>query len=171
MAAAAAVLAVAACANLTPPTTQVQTPAPTARAPTASPNGNWTESLSFTGDVKGTMYQVVVGDASTRSECTGRNSRYGGAWASTLYGTVDQDVYGLLVTVRPYRGPGIYQAPAVSVQVSKPDGSAVWETSADDPATFVVASDEESGTLQATLTDLNSNVTKLRLSGRWSCVT
>ena len=47
----------------------------------------------------------------------------------------------------------------------------MWETSADDPATFVVASDEESGTLQATLTDLNSNVTKLRLSGRWSCVT
>ena len=101
MAAAAAVVAVAACANPTPPTTEVQTPVPTAQAPTASPNGNWTESLSFTGDVRGTMYQVVVGDASTRSECTGRNSRYGGAWASTLYGTVDQDVYGLLVTVRP----------------------------------------------------------------------
>jgi len=170
-AATAVLLTVAACANFASHGTGVQSPAPTAAAATASPNAAWTESLTFTGDVKGTMYQVVVGDAATRSECTGRNSRYGGAWASTLYGTVDQDVYGLLVTVRPYRGPGIYQAPAVSVQVSKPDGSAVWETSADDPATFLVASDEESGTLQATLTDLNSNATKLRLSGRWSCVT
>lgn len=117
------------------------------------------------------MYQVVVGDAAIRSECTGRNSRYGGAWASTLYGTVGKDVYGVLVTVRPYAGPGSYRIPAVSVQVSKPDGSAVWQTSSADTATFVVGSDEESGTLQATLTDLNSNTTKLRLSGRWSCVT
>ena len=73
--------------------------------------------------------------------------------------------------MRPYGGPGSYRAPVVSVQVSKPDGSAVWETSAGDSAMFVVGSDEESGTLQATLTDLNSNTTKLRLSGRWSCVT
>jgi len=160
-----------ACANFAVPATNVPSPAPSAPTATSSPRANWAESLTFTGDVKGTMYQVVVGDAATRSECTGRNSRYGGAWASTLYGTVGQDVYGLVVTVRPYGGPGSYRAPVVSVQVSKPDGSAVWETSAGDSATFVVGSDEESGTLQATLTDLNSNTTKLRLSGRWSCVT
>ena len=170
-AAVTALLTAAGCANFAMPGTDVQAPAPTPQAATASPNANWAESLTFTGDVKGTMYGVVEGDLATRSECTGRNSRYGGAWASTLYGTVDQDVYGLLVTVRPYRGPGAYRAPDVSVQVSKPDGSAVWRTSAGDSATFVVASDEESGTLQATLTDLNGNETKLRLSGRWSCVT
>jgi len=154
--------------------------APTAEAPAASPSAsttigaakvNWAQALSFSGDVRGTMFQVIVGDPATHSECTGRNSSYGGAWASTLYGTVGKDVYGVLVTVRPYVGPGSYRVPAVSVQVSRPDGSAIWQTSAGDTATFVVGPDEESGTLQATLTDLDTNTTKLRLSGRWSCVT
>ncbi len=117
------------------------------------------------------MQQVVAGDASMRSECSGRQSRYAGAWASMLYGPVGPDVYGVLVTVRPYRGPGSYRAPAVVVQVSRPNSTAVWQTSGSDQATFVVGADEEAGTVQATLTDLNSNTTKLRLSGRWSCQT
>jgi len=160
-----------ACANFTTPAAKRPAPSPSASTATAAAKPNWAQALTFNGDVKGTMYQVVVGDAAIRSECTGRNSSYGGAWASTLYGTVGKEVYGVLVTVRPYVGPGSYRVPAVSVQVSKPDGSAIWQTSGGDPATFVVGSDEESGTLQATLTDLNSNATKLRLSGRWSCVT
>lgn len=162
----------AACTNFAPPAAHAPAASPSASAAaTTAPQLNWAEALSFSGDVKGTMYQVVVGDQGTRSECTGRNSRYGGAWASTLYGTVGKEVYGVLVTVRPYAGPGSYRVPVLSVQVSRPDGSAVWQTSGGDTATFVVGSDEESGTLQATLTDLNSNTTKLRLSGRWSCVT
>ena len=162
----------AACTNFAPPATHAPAASPSASAAaTTAPQLNWAEALSFSGDVKGTMYQVVVGDQGTRSECTGRNSRYGGAWASTLYGTVGKEVYGVLVTVRPYAGPGSYRVPVLSVQVSRPDGSGVWQTSGGDTATFVVGSDEESGTLQATLTDLNSNTTKLRLSGRWSCVT
>jgi len=161
----------AACTNFAAPAAHAPAASPSASASASPPQPNWAEALSFSGDVKGTMYQVVVGDAAIRSECTGRNSRYGGAWASTLYGTVGKDVYGVLVTVRPYAGPGSYRVPAVSVQVSKPDGSAVWQTSGADTAMFVVGSDEESGMLQATLTDLNSNTTKLRLSGRWSCAT
>jgi hypothetical protein len=131
---------------------------------------SWGESLAFTGDVKGSMQQVVTGD-SMRSECSGRQSRYAGAWASMLYGPVGPDVYGVLVTVRPYRGPGSYRAPAVVVQVSRPNSTAVWQTSGSDQATFVIGADEDAGTVQATLTDLNSNTTKLRLSGRWSCQT
>ena len=160
-----------ACTNFAAPAVEGPAPSPSASAATRPAKPNWAEALSFSGDVRGTMYQVVVGDASIRSECTGRNSSYGGAWASTLYGTVGKEVYAVLVTVRPYAGPGSYRVPAVAVQVSKPDGSAIWQTSGGDSATFVVGSDEESGTLQATLTDLNSNTTKLRLSGRWSCVT
>lgn len=160
-----------ACTNFAGPAAHAPAASPSASATASPPQLNWAEALSFSGDVKGTMYQVVVGDAAIRSECTGRNSRYGGAWASTLYGTVGTDVYGVLITVRPYAGPGSYRIPAVSVQVSKPDGSAVWQTSGADTAMFVVGSDEESGMLQATLTDLNSNTTKLRLSGRWSCAT
>jgi hypothetical protein len=57
------------------------------------------------------------------------------------------------------------------VQVARPDGSAVWQTSAGDAATFTVGVDEESGTLSATLTNLSSTATKVRLDGRWSCHT
>ena len=57
------------------------------------------------------------------------------------------------------------------MQVARPDGSAVWETSAGDAATFTVGLGEESGTLSATLTNLSSTATKLRLDGRWSCRT
>lgn len=166
----------AACAGLAEPAANSPS-APS--APASSPSSaaarsgglNWAEALTFTGDLKGTMYRVVVSDAANRSECTGRNSRYGGAWASILYGSLGEQVYAVVVTVRPYSGPGSYRMPAVSVQVSKPDGTAVWQTSTGDTATFVVTSDEESGTVEATLTDLNTNTTKLGLSGRWTCVT
>jgi hypothetical protein len=80
-------------------------------------------------------------------------------------------VYEVLVTVRPYRGPGTYRAPDVIVQVARPDASAVWQTTNGDAATFTVARDEESGSVSATLTNLASTATKLRVDGRWSCRT
>jgi hypothetical protein len=94
-----------------------------------------------------------------------------GAWASALFGPIGGDVYEVLVTVRPYRGPGTYQAPDVSVQVARPDGSAVWQTSGGDSATFTVGVDEESGSLDATLTNLSSTTTTLSVDGHWSCRT
>jgi hypothetical protein len=153
---------------------QAQRPAPAFRpppppAPAPVPAGSWTESLTFSGDVQGGLTRVLPDSAATRSECTGRNSRTAGAWASALYGPVGGDVYEVLVTVRPYRGPSTYRTPDVLVQVARPDGSAVWQTSAGDTATFTVGVDEESGTLSATLTNLATTATRLRLDGRWSC--
>jgi hypothetical protein len=84
---------------------------------------------------------------------------------------VGQEVYEVLTTVRPYHGPGTYRAPDVLVQVALPDGSAVWETSDGDAVTFTVGVGEESGTVSATLTNLSTTATKLRLDGRWSCRT
>ncbi len=158
----------AGCAGVEPLAEAAPSPAPTAVAAPLPADGGWVEALRFSGDVQGEMYRVVAGDRATRSECTGRNSRGGGAWASALFGEVGHDVYELLVTVRPYRGPGLYRAPDVAVQVARPDG-AVWQTSSADAATFVVAADEQSGTLDASLTDLDSDTTRLRVGGRWSC--
>jgi hypothetical protein len=112
---------------------------------------------------------VLPDSGTTRSECSGPNSRTAGAWASALYGPVGDDVYEVLVTVHPYHGPSTYRAPDVLVQVARPDGSAVWQTSPGDAATFTVGVDEESGTLSATLTNLSTTSSKLRLDGRWSC--
>jgi hypothetical protein len=143
------------------------TPTPAVLAPVAS----WAQALTFSGDVQGGMDHVLPASDAARSECSGRSSLTAGAWASALYGPVGGDVYEVLVTVRPYRGPSTYRAPDVSVQVARPDGSAVWRTSPGDAATFGVGLDEESGTLSATLTNLSTAATKLRLDGRWSCRT
>ncbi len=163
-------IAVAACAGV-PPSGRPQSLATATPAPAQTPGGGWAQALAFSGDVQGGMDHVVPDSAATRSECSGRNSRPAGAWASALYGPVDGNVLEVLVTVSHYRGPGTYRAPDVMVQVARPDGSAVWQTSGGDPATFTVAVDEESGTVSATLTNLASTATTLRLDGRWSCRT
>jgi hypothetical protein len=171
--AAALLLVVAAgCAGPAPPGEPTPmlaaTPAP---SPSMAAGGGWAQALDFSGDVRGAMYRVVAGGDATRSECTGRNSRPTGAWVSALFGPVGQDVYEVLVTVRPYRGPGAYRAPDVMVQVARPDGSAVWQTTGSDQAAFGVGADEESGSVDATLTNLASTTTALHLHGRWSCRT
>ena len=114
-----------------------------ALAPTDGPRAGWAQALTFTGDVQGAMYGVVAGDASAARGCSGRNSRLTGAWASALFGPVGRDVYEVLVTARPYRGPGTYSGPEVTVQVSRPDGSAAWQTGPGDAVTFTVAAGEE----------------------------
>ena len=164
-------LALAGCAR--PPLPQPETlPATAAPTPLRTPaGGGWNQSLTFAGDVQGAMSGVVPDAGGMRSECSGRNSRPAGSWASALFGPVGADVYEVLVTVRPYRGPGAYRTPDVVVQVARPDGAAVWQTSGGDPATFVVGAGEESGSVSATLTNLASTATKLRLDGRWSCRT
>lgn len=163
------VLAGAACAGGPPPAAMAP-PAPPAATPVPA-HGSWAQALVFTGDVVGAMHEVVPGGDTLRSECSGRNSRATGEWASTLFGPIGQGVYGLVVTVRSYRGPGAYQAPDVIVQVADAAGQAVWQTSGDDPATFTVGIGEESGSIDASLTNLLTNAAGVQVSGRWSCVT
>jgi hypothetical protein len=160
-------LALASCAAPAPAQTAVPASPPAARA---APGG-WQQALTFSGDVDGAMDHVLPDAVDARSECSGRNSRPAGEWASALFGSVGPDVYEVLVTVRPYRGPGTYEGPLVTVQVARPDGSAVWQTFAGDPVTFTVAAGEESGSVSASLTNLSTTNTRLRLDGRWSCRT
>jgi len=170
---AAVLAAVAAPAAVACTATEASVPPPAAAstpAATATPaGGGWAESLLLSGDVAGALEQVLPPEAGGRSECSGRNSRHTGTWAGTIAGEIDGQPYDLLMTAAPYRGPGVYRPPDASVQVAKPDGSAVWQTSGTDSATFTIAADEESGTLEATLTDLSSQATRVRVAGRWSC--
>jgi len=115
------------------------------------------------------MKTVVVSQPGQVSECTGRNSLSGGSWASTLYGAVGNDVYGLVVLANPYRGPGVYRDGQVSVQVHSLDNSKVWQSVAADPVLFTVATDQESGSLEAGLNNLTTTKTTLKISGAWTC--
>jgi hypothetical protein len=161
-----------ACQGIEAPKVDAPPPPPTSTPlPSATPDANWAQSLDFSGDFKGTMNTVVPASPQARSECTGRNSRPAGVWASSLFGLVGSDVYGVLFAVGQYRGPGSYSAPDVTVQVHNADNSAVWQSAGDGSVTFTVAPDEESGTVEAKLTNLNSNQATLQLNGSWSCRT
>jgi hypothetical protein len=170
----AAGLVVAGCGLLPaaprPAAVRAPTPAVTAfPAVTASPAAAWTESLTFSGDLQGTMVGVVSGDPHLESECTGPASLRAGTWASTLYGQVGSGVYEVVVVVPNYRGPGTYRTPQVEVQVARPDGSAVWATGQGQPASFGVDVGQRSGTLDATLIDLATGQVGLHVTGTWSC--
>ena len=150
------------------------TPTPTAATPTpvalASPAGPaWTQDLSFTGELQGRMTGIVPNQAGQHSDCTGPNSKTAGNWALTLFGQVGPNVYGVVITANPYRGPGSYPAGPASVEVHTVDLKQVWQVQPGDSVTFRVNNDEQSGTLDATLTDLADAKGKLRVAGSWSC--
>jgi hypothetical protein len=167
-----AVLLAAGCRGLQPPKVDTPPPLPTSTpSPSPSAAASWTQNLEFSGDVSGTMTAVVPVSQQVRSECTGHNSRPAGAWASTIYGVIGSDAYGVLFSVGQYRGPGSYSSPDVTVQVHRFDNSAVWQSTGTNSASFTVGSGEESGTVDATLTNLASNQPTLKLRGDWSCRT
>jgi hypothetical protein len=167
-----AVLVAAGCAGVQAPRVDPPPPAPTS-TPSASPTpaASWVQDLDFSGDLTGKMTTVVPVGPQTPSECTGRNSRPSGTWASSIFGSIGSDVYGVLFAVGRYRGPGSYSGSDVTVQVHRFDNSAVWQSSGDTQTAFAVNADEESGTVDATLVNLASNQASMRVQGRWSCNT
>lgn len=166
----AAVLVLSGCSAIqdaTGPTPAQATATPSA-PPAPTPSGApWAQDLAFSGDFSGRMTGVVPNQPQQRSDCTGLNSKAAGQWASTIFGLVGSSVYGLVFTVSPYRGPGAY--PSAAVQVHSADQKAVWQTLPGDQIVFTVSNDEQSGTLDATLTSAVDARSKLRVSGSWSC--
>lgn len=115
------------------------------------------------------MTALVTESAQTPSACSERPVE-AAAWASTLYGTVNGEVFGFLATVKPYNGPGAYTAAQAQVQLfSVTDQTKTWESLPGDSVTFTVHNDNQTGTVQATLTNLDSNQATLSVSGSWSC--
>jgi hypothetical protein len=155
-------------ANAPVPTSPPVTPTPSAAAA-------WIENLAFSGDVSGQLTSIVASGPGQVSECTGRNSSTGGRWDSAIYGQVGQAgqvaqaILGVVVTATPYRGPGTYSPPAVTVQVLSTDNQKVWRSQGSDAVTFVIGADERSGSLDAVLTNQLDNTSKLHVSGTWSC--
>jgi hypothetical protein len=81
---------------------------------------------------------------------------------------ISQQRYGLIVLVEGYRGAGTFTG-NVKVEVYSADKSRVWQNGPGDPVSFTVGSDEESGLLEATLTNAATGSSKVRISGHWSC--
>jgi hypothetical protein len=165
-------LLMAACGTSTAPTATTSTPSPPP-SPAASPStgAGWIENLTLSGDLKGNATVVPPNVGNQQSECSGKNSRTGGTWASTIYVLLGSQKYGVAFLSTQYRGPATYAEDAASVQVFTPDHAKAWQNLASDPVKFTVNADEESGTVDATLTNLSNAQTKLMVKGTWSCRT
>jgi hypothetical protein len=134
--------------------------------------GNWSEALAFAGDVSGQMTGIVPDTDTQRSECTGSRTHNGETWSDSFYGTVDASgqVWGVVLLVDNFRGPGTYLGKSVTVEMHSQDTSRVWSSSDGDKITFVVARNQQSGTLDATLTNATTGKTAAEhISGRWNC--
>jgi hypothetical protein len=170
LALAAAVTLVAGCSALERQVSVSPTPSasPVIEASARPP---WIEDLTFSGGLTGTLNQVVAGSAGLRTICTGKRAQGGTTWVLTLFGPVAGTVYGVQATVGDFRGPGRYRAPDAGVQVFSPDDSVGWRSLAGDPVSMLLEPGLESGTVDATLTDLADNSSKVHVSGRWTCQT
>src|SRR4029078_10870345 len=132
--------------------------------------GTWTENLNFTGDVTGLMKGIVPDSGTQTSECTGSRSRVGDTWAATFYGTVDstERVWVVVLVIKNFRGPGTYNNGDVSVEVHSADLLQVWGVPGDKVA-FVMDRSQQSGTIDAKMTNATTGKPSLQLTGRSHC--
>jgi hypothetical protein len=149
-----------------PSPTQVPTAIPTAAL--GSGYAPWPLNLDFSGDLTAHVTGTAPPDDLIRDECTGTGSASLGNWASTMALNIGQQRYALVVLAGGYRGAATFTS-NVNVEVHSPDKAKVWQNSASDPVSFTVGSDEQSGLLEATLSNAATPANKLRISGHWSC--
>jgi hypothetical protein len=76
--------------------------------------------------------------------------------------------YALVVLTSRYIGPAVFTTD-VSVEVHSADKSMVWQNGPADPVSFTVGTDEQSGLVDATLTNAATSSRKLHVAGGWSC--
>ncbi len=133
--------------------------------------GSWTQNLSFTGEIAGHMAGIVPDVGDQKSQCTGGRTHNGETWADIFYGTVDASgqVWGVVFQINNFRGPGTYQGSSATIEVHSPDASQVWQSRAGDKVTFVMDRSQESGTVDATLTNATTGKDGLQVTGHWNC--
>ena len=134
--------------------------------------GNWNQALSFSGDLKGAMTGIVSDTTTQQSECTGSRTHNGETWSDAFYGSVDSSgqVWGVVFLLKNFRGPGTYLNQAVTVEVHSPDALNVWSSDAGDKVTFLVARNQQSGTINATLTNATTGkIAAEHITGSWNC--
>lgn len=133
--------------------------------------GTWTQNLTFTGEVAGHMSGIVPDIGTQQSQCTGGRTHNGETWADFFYGTVDAggQVWGVVFQINNFRGPGTYENSSITVEVHNPDASKVWQSRGSDKVTFILDRDQQSGTVDATLTNATSGQDGLQVKGSWNC--
>ena len=158
-----ALVVLTACGQNSPPA--VASPSPVIA------QGNWTQDLTFTGAIKGQMTAIVPDSADQTSSCTGSKTRTGEQWADTFYGLTDAagPTWEIAFVVKNFRGAGTYGTRDAAIVVRSIDRTKVWLNITRDKVTFTVDSSQQSGTLNAALTDANTGKPALKVAGTWNC--
>jgi hypothetical protein len=146
----------------TPSAVVVVTPFP------ASGNAPWSLNLDLTGALAAHVSGTAPSDDTIHNDCTGPGSSQLGSWGSTMAFQVGQRRYALFMLVKGYLGAGVFSS-GVNVEVSSEDQSQAWQNGTDDRASFTVGPDEQSGLVDAVLSNVATPAQKLNITGRWSC--
>ena len=134
--------------------------------------GNWNESLAFSGELQGAMAGIVPDNGTQLSECTGARTHNGETWSDTFYGTIDASgaVWGIVFLVNNFRGPGSYLNQAATIEMHSVDLTKVWSSQSGDKINFVVDRNQQSGTVDAMLTNATTGKAGAEhITGRWNC--
>ncbi len=133
---------------------------------------SWTQDLSFTGEVTGHMTTIVPNTSTQQSACTGAKPRPGQTWADEFYGSIDNsgDIWGVDFVIQNYGGPGVYKDKAIQIEIHDVALSKVWLTQPADMVTFTLDRTQQSGTVDAMLTNADTGKAgALHLTGTWNC--
>jgi hypothetical protein len=136
------------------------------------PQGNWTQNLTFSGELPGQMSAIVLDNADQRSECTGARTHNGEPWSDSFFGTLDATgkQWGVVFLIQNFRGPGTYTNGDVQVQLHNVDNSQVWLNLNADKVTLTVERSQQAGTIDAQLTSATTGKSGVeRITGRWNC--
>lgn len=136
------------------------------------PLGNWNQNLTFTGEVTGLMTAIVADTADQQSECTGSRTRNGETWSDSFYGVIDSSgqEWEVVFLIQNFRGPGTYAGQNINIQVVTPDLSRAWLSLSGDKVNFTMDTSQQSGTIDADLTDAASGQSAaVHLAGSWNC--
>ena len=143
-------------------------------APSPSPlvaQGSWAQNLDFSGELSGHMSTIVPDIGDQKSQCTGSRSHNGDTWADLFYGTVDSggQIWGVVFNIDNFRGPGTYLNSSVTIEVHSLDATQVWQSRGSDKVTFILDRAQQSGTIDALLTNATTGKDGLHVTGSWNC--
>ena len=136
------------------------------------PQGSWNQSLTLSGDVSGQITTIVPDTSAQKSTCSGSRARNGEVWADSFFTTIDTSgtQWQLTIVVQNFRGPGTYSNGDVNVVLQSPDNSKAWLSLSADKVTFTINRSQQSGTIDASLTNATSGTTGAEhVKGTWSC--
>lgn len=136
------------------------------------PQGNWNQNLTLTGDVSGRITTIVPDTSTQQSTCSGSKARNGEVWADSFFTTVDSSgaQWQVTIVVQNFRGPGTYTNGDVNVVLQSSDNTKAWLSLSGDKVTFAIDRSQQSGTIDASLTNATSgNTAAEHIKGSWNC--